>query len=424
LQAGEEVVRRSFSLRKVQEVFVPFLTGFLLCANFYLVPLAEKTPRASDILGALAAVCCIWWLLSGQFHKRVFWLFLYLGAFFTFWAWLAWSSDWLTTFVLSIRWLAALPLAYVIYVLTEYSPAARVALAYGFWFGAAFNVLVLGFQFFGFKEFTQNIGLAAQDSATSYVYGIFRTPGMHAHPNGAAAVASFGIVAGLYLVSGERKSLVWLILAIALLFVAGAFTFTRSAILMSALTLALVFVSGVIKRKTIVLKLFAGLGIGLLFLWLLGPPGGWERWLDADNINFNSAIRFSTNLLSLTLITEHPLGIGWEATKEILGATHNAFLHLALNFGVLPALLALFSMLNLALSVIKTRISLEGLVALHSFLLFFWEEHYNNPLFIFISCWFFVIAVQQAKIQLGVLPLPRGTRGVIQTGNLKRGPTW
>ena len=43
---------------------IPFFIGFLILANFYVLPHLEKTPRVSDFLGVAAYIWVFWRLIE------------------------------------------------------------------------------------------------------------------------------------------------------------------------------------------------------------------------------------------------------------------------------------------------------------------------------------------------------------------------
>jgi hypothetical protein len=402
---------------------ISFVLGFLMVANFYIIPYLEKTPRATDIVGIFLLAWLFWRFVRVGLNKKVFWVCTSLvGLVFITWAYIGLVNEWQTTLVLSIRWILALPWAYAIYQICKH-PSSRLSFIYGLWYGAAFNVLVLGLQFFGLKELTQNLGLAAQDSATSYIYGNFRTPGMHGHPNGAAAVVSLVIPVALYVVLAENKRLVWLILSLGLLFLGGAFTYTRSAVLVSVLTLVIGLLLSIWLKKSFLIKMLAMAFLVSLAVYWVGPPGGWERWLDQSNVEINLHERLLTNLLAMDLAIQHPLGLGWETAREEMiaiggaRATHNAFFHTALVFGILPSAIMLLSMVILIIRLFLERSPrLENLLALHTFGLFLFEEHHNNPTFIILSSYLFLVCIMHFRLGGAALDT---VRSVAPTSTIK-----
>ncbi|SFR14246.1 O-antigen ligase family protein [Desulfoscipio geothermicus] len=381
-----------------------FGLGFLLLANFYLIPWLEKTPRATDVLGFLLGVWLIWVFLTKGLKPLVLCIMGALAIPFILWGLYSVGIGDFATTVLSVRWLLALPWAYALYSLT-YKPGTRQYLLWGMWWGAVFNLIVMGLQYLGYAEVLQNIGLAAQDSAHSSIYGQFRTPGMHGHPNGGIAVVSIIIPLSLYMVFIERKRLWVLFISLAILFLGGVFTSTRSAVLVSLVCILTVLMLNFKWKRT--LKLVAMLFIcGSLVLSFIGPPGGWNRWLDERNLSVNSSERFLSTKVSLALALEYPLGLGVESAEQQLiqhssiAATHNAFTHTAMLFGILvSALLLVFMVYLSALLVFRLRNSwfIESILALHLLGLFFFEEHHNNPTFIILSCWLIVAGIHLFK---------------------------
>lgn len=374
-----------------------FLIGLLILANLYLLPSALQTPRATDVISAVAAVWMFGRLFTRGVHRGSLRAVGWLGTFFLVWLYIAYVNDWMVTLVLALRWLLGLPLGYALYLVAHETSTLRRPFIYGMWTGAVFNILVLALQAWGLKELTQDIGLAAQDSAASYIYGTFRPPGMHGHPNAALAVVSLALPVSLHLCFAERRGLIWAAAAIGLIFVGASLTLTRSAVLVSSVTLVLAIIAGIIVRRRPAAWLAAVLSIAVLFVYYLGPPGGWERWLDPENLEVNSGGRIATYSASFDLFLERPFGVGWEAHKAIIGASHNAFLNSGLVFGAPAALVLILAIASLASSVLRGSFSLEGLLGLQVLLLFLWEDHHNNPTFIVITCWLIIAWIESRR---------------------------
>jgi hypothetical protein len=282
---------------------------------------------------------------------------------------------------------------------------------------------VLALQYYGFVELTQNLGLAAQDLTESYVGTTLRSAGLEGHPNAGAAISSLAVPLSLYLYYAYRTHIVVVALGIGVMLAGVQFTETRSVGLVSLVTVLTVFFANVLASKTgRSLRLAALLTyVGLPILLFLGPPAGWGRWLDYQDIQTNSGERLLSNSGALQISFQHPLGLGVETAGQTLydytriEATHNAFLQAALVYGPLLgsalALLVLLMALRLFLNS-KAMRGLETVLALQIFGLFFFEEHFNTPTFVILVNW--LIAAGGAILlsgRLSVAQQPRVTYG-------------
>jgi hypothetical protein len=251
----------------------------------------------------------------------------------------------------------------------------------------------MALQFYGFVELTQNLGLAAQDLTESYVGTTLRSAGLEGHPNAGAAISSLAVPLSLYLYYAYRTHIVVVALGIGVMLAGVQFTETRSVGLVSLVTVLTVFSTNVLKTGRS-LRLAALLAyVGLPILLFLGPPAGWSRWLDYQDIQANSGERLLSNAGALQISFQHPLGLGVDTAVQMLYdytgivATHNAFLQAALVYGPLLggalALLLLIMTLRLFLNSNAMR-GLETVLALQMFGLFFFEEHFNTPTFVIL----------------------------------------
>jgi hypothetical protein len=195
---------------------------------------------------------------------------------------------------------------------------------------------------------------------------------------------------------------------------ATQFSATRSAVAVSSLTiLAFLLISRDLRPS---LRLLAVLTLGgLPALYWFGPPAGWSRWLDLANISTNADLRLRSNVVSLQLSIEHPIGLGVQAQLEALqyawlGSAHNAFLGVAVQYGLLFAVIVALSMLLLALQArpgLQTGRALETLLTIHLLGLFFFEEHLYSSTFIALTSWIFVAGSMRVVRALGLLRTTR-----------------
>jgi hypothetical protein len=285
------------------------------------------------------------------------------------------------------------------------------------WWGVIVNLAIIVLQFLGLNALMQNLGLAAQDERLATAYEILRWPGMHGIANSSMAVISLVVPLSLSLFYKHGKSIRVVLIGLAVLATGTAMTLTRSPALVSIVTLAVAILFSLRFRRSF--RLAASLLVALIVgLVAFGPPGGWERWTDTQNIQINASGRFYTNVLSLQLVAEHPLGVGVQQREELVGATHNAFLQASLEYGLLFGAFVSFLVITMALRALwglYRPFELECILALHMTGLFLFEEHLNNPTFIILTAWIAVSAIGWMRVALKRC-LPKQQRRVLSHG--------
>jgi hypothetical protein len=309
--------------------------------------------------------------------------------------------------VLPVRWLLALPYAYFLRHFAR-DPETRYAVVFGLFWGALANVAVLGMQVAGYSELAVSLGLASARFAERWVkLGAeveFRAGGMWGHPNASAGIVALGFPLVCGLIDERRLKPPWIIVGLALVSLGQVLTLTRSALLVSALVfLAWAFhPRESFRQRTWRAAALAVLGIALLSI---GPPGGWERWTDQDNLSSNSGERLESTIQSLVIALQHPLGLGdgylpllIEATG--IPATHNAWFFLALYAGLPLTLYVLVGVVRHAASLL-TRRTVEGWVALQCMGLLMFEEFFRTPVIVLIVLW--LVVTPPAAPLLGTL---------------------
>ncbi|MHB8079304.1 MAG: hypothetical protein ACYDIE_08625 [Candidatus Krumholzibacteriia bacterium] len=373
---------------------VPWLLGFALVANVYLLPGSAASPRLTDILGLLLTLWLVRRLAGRGVAGAPLAALAVLVAPVAVWTVLAAVNGLSATMLLGARWLLAVPWGLALAEAAA-APTSRRRLAWGLWWGLAANVAVLVVQNFGLLDLTARLGLAARDSVLSDLDQFWRYPGMHGHANASAAVISLLAPVSLYLYLAEGAPL-WTPVAGALLLLAGGHITSSRSPLIIALLVSLT--CGAFSRRPVAtLRIGATLGAVVLplLLWL-GPPGGQVRWEDQGNVAINSGERLASNRIGLALIAERPFGRGVEASAEALSdaldnpSMHNAFLQLAAVFGLPMAAWVAWALLRNSAGLGAGPGSarwLTGALALQTLGLFFFEEHGNNPTFIVLTAW-------------------------------------
>lgn len=321
-----------------------------------------------------------------------------------------------------IRWLLAVPYAYALYRLAC-NRSTRYVLAIGICWGAVANLAVVVLQVAGYEDLAVNLGLASGRWVDTWISSpeeiSLRPTGMWGHPNATAGVIAlcFPILCGL-IDEGRLKPL-WVVAGWLVVFVASALTFTRSGVVISCLLFLLWTLASFKTRRYLISKislLVASVG-GLM---LIGPPGGWWRWLDQQNLSENSGDRMETTIRALELAFRNPLGIGAEyqgrlaaMTASGLEATHNAWLYLALVAGLPLALYMFFALTRQAVSLFS-RSAIEGWLALQVIGLFFFEEFYRIPVFMIITLWL-ITAPRMEERSTHPVPLGKGDEVIART---------
>lgn len=379
----------------------PFLAGFILTANIYLLPFLATSPRATD-LGSLVLGC---WVLVRLAHGKqkaaplalvgmvslipIIWMFFSLMG-----------NDPATT-VLTARWLLAMPwaLALLFYMETD---ERQEMLAWGLIVGCLLNVLVVILQQLGFESILQMVGLSSQGANYQhYVSHQIRIPGLHGHHNASSSITSLIIPAAFFLYFRQKIKLNLLLGSLLGLMIVIHLTSTRSPIVVAVFSV--IFVSALARR----LRQSALIGIVLLSLMVplivvYGPPGGWTRWNNTEALISNATERADSGLGALQLCVDNPLGLGVSkghidlVSKTGIKATHNAFLQAALlwglPFGLLVSVGVLLAVFRGFGGGIESSFFLPSLLAFHVAGLFMFEEHLNNPTFIILAAWLMALA--------------------------------
>ena len=394
------------------QTLVPWLLGFVLVLSLPVVGGTEQPVRLTDVAGAVLALWLVLQLYHAGVHARPFLTLLALSVMPLLWGLYTFTEGDVSTVVLSVRWLLAIPWGYALFIISRTS--AQTALAWGLWWGCVANTVVLALQALGFGEALIDVGLVAPDTLSEvYVGTQYRTPGLHGHPNASTAVVSLIVPLSLYLYFAQRARIWIIVTGLGVVLAATQFTLTRSSLLVSLLTLVTALtVYRTSKRSLRVMLIVIYIGLPLI-VWF-GPPGGWERWVDTESIQPNLAQRIDTQTGALKVSLEHPAGLGVEEGRQELeqiaggfGTAHNAYLQTAVQYGlpfavalllislVLP--LRMLTIPSSVLTIAKPQWILEAIVAVQLFGLFWFEEQLNSPVFIMLTAWIAATAVARVR---------------------------
>lgn len=383
--------------------------GFLVVVNLYLIPTAGNSPRATDFLGAALAV----WVLVRAHRRGVRALPLaILGVANTLpliWLFVSVLDGDRSTTILAARWLLAIPWAIALVELTRV-PGGMERFAWGLITGCFANVAVVVMQFVGFEAPLKLLGVSREDQdSLVWVGQQSRLPGLHRHYGASSAVTSLIVPPAFWLYLRGRHG-AWLPLAaLAGLAITLHLTFTRSPLVVAALTIVVAVMASRVPRRSATLAVVIA-GIALPALVVIGPPGGVLRWKDTDAVEANALERFRSTWVGFTLGLENPWGLGERNARGQLGdetslsATHNAFVQVGMVFGLPLAIMLLVAMVHLAWGVFQGAASegfLLALLAVHLAGLFLFEEHLNNPTFLVLASWLIAASADRS----GVLPI-------------------
>ncbi len=381
----------------------PFLAGYFLSVNLYLLPGLANSPRATDLGGALLGLWVLAKLVRGRQPLSHLGSVAVISIVPIIWLFFSLLNGQPQTAILTCRWLLAGPWALAL-LLIPAEEDRQYGFARGLLVGGLVNTLVIVLQQLGMQSLLQMIGLSSSGANyTEYVSHQLRIPGLHGQHNASSAVTSLMIPAGFFLYFRRRLHAALLLACILALLVALNLTSTRSPLVVTVVTIAFASLRARRYRLSIALGIFLLGIIGPLVL-VYGPPGGWSRWKDTQALTSNATEREDSNLGALALILDHPLGMGEVRGHELLTektglpSTHDAFLQAGLIWGLPFGLLLASGMMMIIIRGSGKGPGvyfLPGLLAFHMAGLFLFEEHLNNPTFIILTTWLVALALQQ-----------------------------
>jgi hypothetical protein len=94
---------------------LPWLLGFFLVANVYLVPTRTQSPRALDLLGLGLGLWLILRLFSGGARTQPLMVLAFLNLVPLCWGLYAYQEGLRATMLMSGRWLLAMPVGYALF---------------------------------------------------------------------------------------------------------------------------------------------------------------------------------------------------------------------------------------------------------------------------------------------------------------------
>ncbi len=383
-----------------QQKLWPFLAGFILTANLYLLPFLATSPRATDLGGLLLGCWVLVRLARGRQKKQSLVAVAFVSLIPILWMFFSLLGNDPVTTVLTARWLLAMPWALALIFLME-TDQRQEMFAWGLLVGCTLNVLVIVLQQLGLESLLQLVGLSSSGANYhQYVSQQVRIPGLHGHHNSSSSVTSLLIPAGFFLYFRHKIKLNLLLGSMLGLMIAIHLTSTRSPILVAIFTI--VFISALARRlRQSVLIGIVLLSILVPLVVVYGPPGGWARWNNTEALISNAGERAESGLGAVKLCLENPLGLGvTKGHMELAGttgirATHNAFLQAALVWGLPFGILVsagLILVVFRGFAGIDSSFFLPSLLAFHVSGLFMFEEHLNNPTFIILAAWLVAVA--------------------------------
>ena len=373
----------------------PWLAGFFLAANLYLIPSLASSPRVTDLAGAALALWLLQRLAAGRQAPGLLAMAGVAALSPVIWLFFSWLGKDMVTGVLAVRWLLALPFGLALALLIT-EERKLISLAWGLVAGCLVNILVVVAQWVGLEYYLQFLGLSSVGANYhTWVGSTVRFPGLHGQHNASVSVISLIIPAGFFLYFNGRLRMGYLLGLLLGFLLAVHLTSTRGPLVVALLSVGFLFMLARRFARSIVIGfVLASLVVPLLVVY--GPPGGWARWKNKEAMGSNASERVETTLGAVELAAENPLGLGAVEGRERLtdrtgiGATHNAFLQTALMFGTFQAVILLLGFLvALARSLggADHPFFLPGAMAFQVAGLFMFEEHLNNPTFMVLAAW-------------------------------------
>lgn len=369
---------------------LPWLAGFVLTVNIYLVPPLASSPRAVDLGALILAVWLVMALARGRIASGP--LVLACLAALPPLAWLFFGTlagDGAAVNQ-AARWVLAVPWAVALLPVLDDADRRR-RFAWGLMVGGFANVGVILAQYAGLEALLSSMGLSPVDAAYHHWVGhTLRLPGLHGQHNSSSSVVSLMIPVGIYLYDRRHCGLPVLLASWVGFAVTAHLTSTRSPVIVVVLTVVYAAVAARRLSRIVLLGVMLAAVVAPLIV-VYGPPGGWSRWKNVEALTANAGERIDSNVGALVLIATHPQGMGVEAARleladrTAIAATHNAFLQAGLFFGAALGLLVLLGMGAAILRGLSGPAHpgfLLGLLAFQMAGLFMFEEHLNNPTFV------------------------------------------
>jgi uncharacterized membrane protein YhaH (DUF805 family) len=382
----------------------PWLGGFLLSVNVYLMPQLDVSPRGTDLAAVLLGCWVVLLLTRGRLPAGPLAMAGVSALAPICWLFFGYLNGHMDTATIAFRLLLAVPWALALGLILD-DEESLVAFARGLLVGGLVNVGVIILQWRGLEGILQMVGLSSsQANYHQYVAFTVRIPGLHGHHNASSAVASLLIPAGFYLYFKGKLKLPSLLGTLAAMLVALHLTSTRSPLIVGILTVVLASILARRLGRSVIIGFFL-VSVLVPLVVVYGPPGGWARWKNTEALISNASEREESTLGAAVLSVAHPLGLGVkEGQKKLsektgIGATHNAFLQASLVFGMVFGLLVLWGVLSVVVRGIHGvdhPFFLPGLLAFHTAGLFMFEEHLNNPTFMILTIWFITLTARPA----------------------------
>ena len=375
---------------------LPWLAGFFLSVNLYLVPQVASSPRLTDLAGFVL----FWWVMLHLARGKIITPTLIILGLTSLmpltWLFFGVLEGDPASVVQSARWLLAVPWALAMMLILDQEDRSH-RFAWGIIVGGWVNVAVILLQVLGWESQLRLIGLSSSGAAFHHhVAQAVRIPGLHGQHNASSSVISLVVPAGMYLYFRGRCSILVLLATLTGLAVALHLTSTRSPLVITVLTF--LFAAAMARKfSRVVIIGIVLFSVLVPLVTVYGPPGGWSRWRDTQAANSNARERVETNIGALDIAIDHPFGVGVKQGQALLAdrtaiqATHNAFLQVSLHFGLLLGLIVFTAMVrgvSRGLGGVEHPLFLVALAAFHSAGLFLFEEHLNNPTFIILTTWF------------------------------------
>lgn len=393
-----------------RKVFFSFSAGFVLVFNVYLVFIPVQNVRLSDFVSVIATIFIFYKLLTSSLTAGAA-LRVCAAALLPSWIFIfALTEGYAETVALIGRWYLALGYGFLLADLAR-DEEQRVLIVKGIWWGCVANVAILLIEGAGFVDQLASMGMYKTDGRGTWIDGIQRMAGLHGHPNGTMAIVSVSVWCAAFLYLSGRWSWRAVGTSFLLVLLSSSLTLSRGPLLVLSLGMIVVAFAWIKHKRTLdyrsVLAISAIFYSSMMWLIVVGPPGGWERWTDSTNLSSNSGIRLTTMLYGLEISMTNIFGITFEAGRLLVNSVnissyellsfHNTFIQLSVAAGIPFAFWFYWRLFDSAFNWTRGEGS-SGVFYLvfgcNFFLSLQFEERFGNPFFLIFAAWLILMPVQ------------------------------
>ncbi|MEG3663268.1 hypothetical protein [Celeribacter halophilus] len=369
------------TVRDKTKLLYLFLLGFAIVGNI----LISGGVRILDLVGLGGSVAFIGLLVSQGFTKQMLWVLLIFSCFLLLALRGFLLSDTSMT-IAAVRIMMSIMTATVTMGMFQVDQNLRgTALSLGGALGGLFVAIIALGQLTGSPFF---LGFAPSDTKVWWYEGSVRTVGIWSHPNGLAQTQAIGMAMALNLIIIAQKDsykIMSFVLLMVIVWITYAATQTR-AFLLCTMILSFITINTVGTKRNRAYMQFGSMFLTVLIPFIARPVLG-DRWFGETaggmTIFDNLFERLATWGGGFLLLLEKPIGYGFEGRLEaqlqqtgILSASHNAYLSLALTFGLFSGVLILWVIARGFRNIFRSGIwpHFAFLPLLASTIMFFFED--------------------------------------------------